>query len=113
MDNEGSQVLQDLWAARLGHCMSPETAPETETGCEMERCAEGGEEGPQQQREDGEVGRGAGWGNGWKNREGVEVSIVGKGNMRKNKMMERLDGWSEQDKKNKGGGGKRVSRKKK
>jgi len=51
---------------------------------EKERCTEGGEEGLQQQLEDGEVGRGDGWGNGWKNREGVEESILGKGNTRKN-----------------------------
>lgn len=55
-------VLWDLWATRLGHWMSPKT----ETGCEleMERCAEGGERRLQQQWGGGEVGRGAGWGNG-------------------------------------------------
>lgn len=37
--------LQDLWASRLGHWMSPHGSPKT--GCEMEvgRCAEGQEEG--------------------------------------------------------------------
>lgn len=61
-----------------------------------------------------ERGGDAGWGNGWENGEGVEESILGKGNRRKSKVM-KMEGWMDGENKIKNkeeGEGKRVSRKK-